>query len=102
MRIIVAILLVAACGNKAEGEFVQIDPPGPPASEPETCGAPELCTRSIQECAVELDQAECEAWYVSEQCTDIDAYTTCNCTCEAQAECNGYFACGEICFEDHC
>lgn len=67
------------------------------------CGATDLCKRSINECSVDLTQPECEAWYAEpSNCLNFPAYTTCNCACIDQATCDGYFACGTICFEDHC
>jgi hypothetical protein len=67
------------------------------------CGPAALCSRSINECAVEMEQADCEGWYANTaNCADMDAYTSCNCDCILQETCDGYFACGNICFNDHC
>lgn len=68
-----------------------------------TCGPTELCTRSIDECEVVMTLDTCEGWYAnSGNCADMDAYTACNCECISQATCDGYFACGNLCFNDHC
>ena len=68
-----------------------------------TCGPKELCTRSVSECSANLTQQTCEGWYAdSTKCTNMAAYTTCNCKCLKDATCDGYFACGEVCFNDHC
>ena len=68
-----------------------------------TCGPKELCTRSVNECAAKLTQQSCEGWYQdAANCVNMSAYTTCNCKCLTDATCDGYFACGEVCFNDHC
>ena len=61
-----------------------IEPPsyGNNTSEPTgpTCGATELCARSIDECEVNLTQGDCEAWYAdTSQCLDMAGYESCNC-----------------------
>ena len=104
-------LALSACDKEEEsgGEMVQIDPPSL-AIEPGTaegveaeCGATDLCSRSIDECEVNLELGECEAWYADTSgCLDMDAYEACNCDCLSQASCDGYFACGEICYADLC
>ena len=124
----VVVLLVACGGGDSDsdgdagdettdgsgGGMVQVDPPNitwqsgvtdtvdTGAGGDGTCGPAELCARSIEECDVQLDQDTCEAWYDSDDCRDMDAYIACNCDCIGQAECDGYFACGELCYEDHC
>jgi hypothetical protein len=30
------------------------------------------------------------------------AYTACNCGCITEPTCSDYFACGNLCFNDHC
>lgn len=67
-----------------------------------TCDPAALCTRSITECKAELTQTDCEKWYVEGECKDMTAYTSCNCNCIGKSTCDEYFACGEICFTDHC
>ena len=68
-----------------------------------SCGAAELCMRSIDGCEAELTQQSCEAWYADDNnCSDMAAYTMCNCECITRATCDQYFACGEVCFADHC
>jgi len=72
-------------------------------SDAATCGPTQLCNRTIQECKQSITQQDCEAFYTSSgNCTDIAAYTTCNCNCITEATCSDYFACGNICFNDHC
>jgi hypothetical protein len=103
-------LFTLACSGDDSGSYTQIDPPpfgtiedtGTDDSGAATCGATELCERSIQECGVTLEQAECEAWYEQGVCADMAAYEACNCECLGEAACDGYFACGEICFDLHC
>jgi len=68
-----------------------------------SCGPTQLCERTINECSEPLTQDDCEGWYaVPANCTDMDAYTTCNCGCVTEAMCDAYFACGNNCFNDHC
>jgi hypothetical protein len=50
-----------------------------------------------------MSQGSCENWYATAgNCADMEAYTTCNCDCYTEDTCDDYFACGEICFADHC
>lgn len=67
------------------------------------CGPTELCTRSIEDCGLEWELAQCEAYYDDDtQCADFDAYVECNCQCLGEETCDDYYGCGSICFEDHC
>ena len=104
------MLLTVACGDGTnDGSWVLADPPafgtlvdsGQATLE---CGPTELCARSIDECAVNLTLDSCEGWYDQGEaaCDDMDAYVACNCGCLEEPACDGYFACGEICFELHC
>jgi len=70
-----------------------------------TCGPTALCTRSIDECDAQLTLDSCTGWYegLSEPaCRDMAAYTACNCECFEYPDCDTYFACGNLCFNDHC
>lgn len=68
-----------------------------------SCGPTELCERSINECAANLTQSQCEGWYATaSNCANMAAYTSCNCDCISEATCNDYFSCGQICFDTHC
>ena len=69
------------------------------------CGPTQLCSRTINECEIELTQAQCEGWYgdpAQHMCADIDGYTSCNCGCVEEPTCKDYFDCGMLCFEDFC
>lgn len=84
-----------------EDEPLPTDTSTPP--EEATCGPQELCARSLQECQVALSPDQCMAFYDDPgACADMDAYVACNCDCIEQPDCDGYFACGELCFLDHC
>lgn len=94
-----------ACGGGDDGvDYTPaIDSGASAGIDAATCGAAKLCMRSIDECDVDLSQASCEAWYAEPgNCANMAAYTVCNCQCIDQATCDEYFACGEICFADHC
>jgi hypothetical protein len=68
-----------------------------------SCGPIELCTRSTQECGYEVTVETCASWYDEPaNCADMDAYVECNCDCLGQDTCDQYYACGELCFADHC
>ena len=105
-------LFLAGCGGGMEGGLVNLTPVndgGPPkvmdAGTGMTllCGPQELCERSINECKATLTQVQCEGWYAkTTNCRDMQAYTACNCDCVTEATCSDYFACGNICFNDHC
>ena len=78
------------------------EPPVTTPPEP-TCGPIELCTRSTQECGYAVTVEVCASWYDEPaNCADMDAYTTCNCECVGEPTCDSYYACGEICFAEHC
>lgn len=123
LTLFLTLTALVACGGSEDagtnssdseddgGGMVQVDPPDPTwqsgvdsgdTGGDDTCGPTELCTRSIDECGVAMDLGECESWYDLGDCRDMDAYIACNCDCIGQAECDGYFACGELCYEDHC
>ncbi len=69
----------------------------------DACGPTELCTRSIEECGLQWELAQCEAWYDDPtQCADFDGYVACNCDCIGEETCDDYYGCGSICFEDYC
>ncbi len=106
-------LALAACGGgMPDGGLVDTTPmrdAGPPMVDagmpkPMTCGPSNLCSRTINECATpNLTQASCEGWYArASNCRDMAAYTACNCECVKEATCSDYFACGNLCFNDHC
>lgn len=69
-----------------------------------TCGAADLCGRSLGECAASLTMEACVGFYdpATTTCADIDGYTMCNCACLSQTTCDAYFSCGMTCFEDWC
>lgn len=69
-----------------------------------TCDGEALCLRSIEQCDVDLTLETCVAFYDEETttCADIGAYTSCNCDCIEEPTCDGYFACGQVCFSVHC
>ena len=103
-------LSLAACGGDGATTDTALhpedtdttDPAGTPPVEP-TCGPIELCTRSTQECGYDVTVEVCASWYDQPaNCADMDAYTECNCGCIGEATCDAYYACGEICFADHC
>jgi hypothetical protein len=117
LMILSSLTFAIACGGEGEdagGTMQQVDPPslviptGTPVDTgtPPSCGGADLCARSIDECGIVMDQAECESWYdVAEDigdCADIEAYTQCNCDCIGEDTCDGYFACGQLCFVDFC
>lgn len=121
LALVLSLFTVAACGADGSGSgggMVQVDPPtvgfgggtgdtgaaDTGAADPGDCTATDLCLRSIDDCGVNLDLATCEDWYASMgTCRDMDAYLACNCDCEAEEDtCDGYFACGEFCFVEHC
>lgn len=99
-------LLLLGCGGEAipASDPVDTDPPSLPtdATDPPVCDGSALCARSIDECDVELTQADCESFYESGDCADLDGYTTCNCDCIDEETCDGYFACGQVCFTLFC
>ena len=113
LTVAVATTCLTACKNDDSdgGAMTPIDPPDVVIEtgtyqpyEPPECGATELCLRSIDECEVNLELGECEAWYALDDaaCADMAAYEACNCDCLSQPTCDGYFSCGEICFNDFC
>lgn len=113
LMVAIATLSLTACNNDEDtgGTMAPIDPPdvvietGTYApTEPDSCCATDLCLRSIDECQVNLELDECEAWYALDDaaCADMAAYEACNCDCLSQPTCDGYFSCGEICFNDFC
>lgn len=113
MRLLITLSLatLAACGGSDPGvvDVVLIDDDTDdtvstdPGSTPDACGAVELCTRTIDDCDIDLTLESCTAWYDEPtNCADMDAYTACNCDCVEQDTCDGYFACGDVCFADHC
>ena len=67
-----------------------------------TCEPADLCTRTIDECMVDIDMPSCLAFYDGGMCADIAAYTACNCDCITAATCDEYFACGNLCFNNAC
>ena len=70
-----------------------------------SCGPTQLCARTIDECEIDLQQAQCEGWYADpaqHMCADIEGYTACNCNCVDEPTCDEYFSCGMLCFEDYC
>jgi hypothetical protein len=105
----VLFLSAAACGG-----MEVVDPP--PLMQPSTpapvadagmpaaaCGPQQLCERTINECNQNFTQMACEGWYAkASNCTDMAKYVECNCECVEEATCSDYFACGNICFNDHC
>ena len=106
-------LALAACGGGSmQGGLVNLTPvndAGPPAMDAGPTGVTLLCTpddlceRSINECSAKLTQTQCVGWYANKSnCRDMDAYTACNCDCIVEATCSDYFACGNLCFNDHC
>jgi len=69
----------------------------------QACGPTALCDRTINECATDLTQEDCEDFYADDSnCRDMAAYTQCNCDCIERDSCEAYFACGNLCFNDHC
>lgn len=118
LTVAASLLVAVACGDSdndaSGGGMVRADPPemwgdtGGSGAETggtaDTCGATSLCELSIEECGVNLDQQTCEAWYdAPDSCRDMEAYVACNCDCDAEtADCDGYFSCGEFCYEAHC
>lgn len=67
------------------------------------CEPFDLCTRTIDECEIDITIDSCEGWYADEaNCADMAGYLACNCDCLTEATCDGYFACGEICYADFC
>lgn len=89
--------LVLDSPTEASTPVVHSTPPEP------TCGPVELCTRSTQECGYNVPVETCAAWYDDPgHCADMDAYVACNCDCLGEDTCDAYYACGELCFADHC
>ena len=101
--------------DDAPGEMTQVDPPSNPipagsggdggadSGDPGACDGADLCARSIEECGVAMDPGACEAWYADAgNCRDMAAYEACNCDCIEEPERDGYFACGEFCWQGHC
>lgn len=66
------------------------------------CEPLDLCNRTIDDCAVEVTVDACLAFYDGDTCADVDAYTVCNCDCNAAPSCEEYFACGNLCFNAAC
>lgn len=101
-----ALILLVGCGSEAPASPADSDTPVPsPTADtaPPVCDGSALCARSIDACDVELTQADCETFYEpTSSCRDIDAYTSCNCDCIDEPTCDGYFACGQVCFTLHC
>jgi len=108
---VVCLALTFACGG-GDGGLQVVDPPplmqpSPPPPDagapPMSCGPAQLCSRSIDECNQNFSQASCEAWYAKpSNCVDMAKYVECNCECVKEATCADYFACGNLCFNDHC
>ena len=69
-----------------------------------TCSGVDLCARTRGECAVDITEDACLAFYDPETttCGDIEGYTLCNCSCVTEDTCELYFECGTTCFEDWC
>lgn len=112
-----AALFALACDGAPSddqgGGMTQVEPPSTsiPAGQSgwdtgapdDACDGADLCARSIDECGVAMDAAACEAWYANAgNCRDMEAYEACNCDCIEEPECDGYFACGEFCWQAHC
>ncbi|MEL6347983.1 MAG: hypothetical protein AAFV53_33055 [Myxococcota bacterium] len=113
------VLLSMGCDEERapEESASNIDPPAEEAGEgAETvvdtgdapvgaeCDGQALCARSIDECEVNLDLETCLSFYdtATTTCADIDAYVECNCDCIEEDTCDGYFACGQVCFTLRC
>ncbi len=110
-RFFLLALALVACGGPMQGGLVDLTPKpdgGPPRDAGMSgmtllCTPTDLCERSINECAANLTQTSCEGWYAkTSNCRDMNAYTACNCDCITEATCSDYFACGNLCFNDHC
>jgi hypothetical protein len=70
---------------------------------PAACGAAALCARTINECEIDMEQGDCVGWYANTaNCADMEGYLSCNCACLGQETCDGYFGCGESCYERFC
>lgn len=97
-----------ACDGGDPAEPLVLDEPDPTTPAPTTppepeCGPIELCTRSTQECGYDVTVEVCASWYDEPaNCADMDAYVACNCDCITEDTCDAYYACGELCFADHC
>jgi len=113
LKSLLLTLALAACGGSQLEPGSMTTAPAPDAGPPKpdagmqmqvTCGPANLCSRTLNECATpNLTQASCEGWYArASNCRDMPAYTACNCDCIGEATCSDYFACGNLCFNDHC
>jgi len=91
--------------SSSDGADSSSGEPGSESTGAPACGATQLCSRTIDECEIELTQEQCEGWYADpaqHMCDDIDGYTVCNCNCVEEPTCDEYFSCGMLCFEDFC
>ncbi len=107
MFLILTLSLLACSDDTASGpggsSSLAYDTADTAAASQGSCTSEDLCTRSIDECEVQMALDQCLDWYATEDnCADMAGYLACNCDCFQQDTCDSYFACGESCYANYC